>query len=91
MTEPHKPTLAYTGFLQVVFVSMNTIFITERQWLLLVLTSFCISYLWSGNVKRIAFGDWTDRIIYSTGAAIGCGVGVILAGSLTKYLLMVAS
>ena len=83
----HRQTLAYTGFLQVVFVSMNTIFITERLWLLLVLTSFCISFLWSGNVKRIAFGDNLDRLIYSTGAAIGCGVGVLVAGAVSAYML----
>lgn len=75
--------LAFTGFLQVIFVSMNTIYITREAWVALVLTSFCISFLWSGNVRRIAFGDMLDRIVYAVGAAIGCGMGVLIAGALT--------
>ena len=75
--------LAFTGFLQVIFVSMNTIFITSGAWIALIITSFCISFLWSGNVRRIAFGDMLDRIVYATGAAVGCGVGVVLARALT--------
>lgn len=71
--------LAFTGFLQVVFVSMNTVFIMHKSWLALIATSFCISYLWSGNVKRIAFGDNMDRIVYAFGAAAGCAAGVVLA------------
>lgn len=71
--------LAFTGFLQVVFVSMNTVYIMQRMWLLLVLTSFCISWLWSGNVKKVAFGDKLDRVVYAAGAALGCGIGVVVA------------
>lgn len=75
--------LAFTGFLQVIFVSMNTIFVTSSAWVALIITSFCISFLWSGNVRRIAFGDMLDRIVYATGAAVGCGIGVVLARALT--------
>lgn len=71
--------LGFTGFLQVVFVSMNTVFIFHKSWIALILTSFCISYLWSGNVKRIAFGDHWDRIVYAVGAAAGCAIGVMVA------------
>lgn len=75
--------LAFTGFLQVIFVSMNTIYITREAWVALIVTSFCISFLWSGNVRRVAFGDMWDRIVYALGAAFGCGVGVVIAGGLT--------
>jgi hypothetical protein len=71
--------LAFTGFLQVIFVSMNTIYVTRGAWVALIVTSFCISFLWSGNVKRIAFGDMGDRIVYASGAALGCLVGVLVA------------
>lgn len=74
--------LAFTGFLQVVFVAMNTVFITRRAWVALVVTSFCISFLWSSNVRRIAFGDMLDRITYAVGAALGCAVGVLTAGAI---------
>lgn len=79
--------LAFTGFLQVIFVSMNTIYITRHAWILLTLTSFCISFLWSGNVKRIAFGGMPDRLVYAFGAALGCMVGVILATAVSGLSL----
>lgn len=78
--------LAGTGFLQVFFVAANTIYITQQAWVALIATSFCISFLWSGNVKRIAFGDMLDRVVYACGAAVGCAVGVLGAGYLTNTL-----
>lgn len=75
--------LAWTGFLQVIFVSMNTIYVSRGAWLAMVATSFCISFLWSGNVKRIAFGDVVDRYVYAFGACIGCGLGAFLARTFT--------
>lgn len=71
--------LAWTGFLQVVFVAMNTIFVANGAWVAMVATSFCISFLWSGNVKRVAFGDTLDRYVYALGAAGGCGLGAFIA------------
>lgn len=86
ITPRQRLQLAWTGFLQVIFVSANTIYITQRAWVMLVITSFCISFLWSGNVKRIAFGDMLDRVVYASGAALGCATGVLIAASLTKIL-----
>lgn len=77
--------LSFTGFLQVIFVSMNTVFITQKAWVALILTSFCISWLWSSNVKKIAFGDKLDRLVYALGAALGCGSGVVLASAITRF------
>lgn len=82
-TPKQRATLAVTGFLQVIFVAMNTVYIMQSAWLLLVATSFCISFLWSGNVKRVAFGDMLDRIVYAVGAAAGCGAGVVIAKAVT--------
>lgn len=82
-TTKQRATLAFTGFLQVVFVAMNTVYIMRTAWVLLVLTSFCISLLWSGNVRRVAFGDMLDRIVYAAGAAAGCGAGVLIAQAVT--------
>ena len=83
-TMKHRLQLLFTGFLQVMLVSMNTIYVTQQAWILLTLTSFGISFLWSGNVKRIAFGDMLDRIMYATGAAIGCAIGVLISTGLTR-------
>jgi hypothetical protein len=41
-------------------------------------------FLWSGNVRRIAFGDMLDRVMYAAGAAIGCAIGVIISTGLTQ-------
>lgn len=82
-TAKQRATLAFTGFLQVIFVAMNTVYIMRTAWILLVATSFCISFLWSGNVKRVAFGDMLDRIVYALGAAAGCGAGVMIAQAVT--------
>ena len=82
-TRTQRATLAFTGFLQVIFVSMNTVYIMQSAWVALVLTSFCISFIWSGNVKRIAFGDMLDRVVYAFGAAAGCGAGVLIAQGVT--------
>lgn len=82
-TPGQRAALAFTGFLQVIFVAMNTVYIMRTAWVALVLTSFCISFLWSGNVKRVAFGDMVDRIVYALGAAAGCGIGVLVARAVT--------
>lgn len=75
--------LAGMGFLQVVFVAMNTVFIAEYQLLSNLVTAFLISWVWSANVRRVAFGDRLDRIFYAGGAAAGSLVGTIAAHAFT--------
>jgi len=75
-----------TAFLQVFFVSANTLFIARLFWPGIIIAGFGISFLWSGNVKRIAIGNLTDRIIYSYGAMAGGVVGVLTA-NLINYKL----
>jgi hypothetical protein len=71
-----------TGFIQVFLVSANVVFISTKSWPLVFICGFCISMAWSLNVKKIAFGEWSDRIYYSLGAGAGA-----LLGSLTASLL----
>lgn len=71
--------LALTGFVQVVFVAANTVFISHYQLLGNLFTAFGISFIWTYNVKRIAFGDSMDRWAYAIGAALGSVTGTILA------------
>ncbi len=75
--------LFLTGFLQVFFVAINTWFITQRNYYGVLIVSFLISFIWSFNVKKVAFGKMKDRIIYSVGAAIGGITGLIIGGFLT--------
>jgi hypothetical protein len=71
--------LFLTALIQVMLVSMNVIFITYHHVLAMVLTGFSISIIWTFNVKKIAFGSLTDRIIYATGASIGTLTGYYLS------------
>lgn len=72
--------LLLTGFVQVIFVAMNTVFIAHYQLVANTVTAFAISYIWTHNVKKIAFGDEGDRWFYAIGAAGGSVCGTVLAG-----------
>ena len=78
--------LLATAFVQVVFVAMNTVFIAHYKLLPNLLTGFLISYVWSWNVKRVAFGDHGDRLAYATGAALGSVTGTVAAGVVLGWL-----
>lgn len=71
--------LFITGFLQVFFVVVNTYFIGKGFWIGVLVCGFLISFIWSFNVKKIAFGTMKDRIIYSLGACAGSGIGLLLS------------
>ena len=77
MTDKLK--LFTTGMIQVLFVVMNTYFISRQYWQGVLVCGFLISIIWSWNVKRVAFGDWQDRIFYSMGAAFGSLVGLFIS------------
>lgn len=69
-----------TGFLQVIFVAMNTVFISHYELVANTFTALAISYIWTHNVKKLAFGDEGDRWAYAIGAAVGSVSGTVLAG-----------
>lgn len=71
-------TLIMTGFVQIFFVAINTFFIAKENYLGALICGFIISFIWSYNVKKVAFGNITDRLLYSTGAAIGCVSGIFI-------------
>lgn len=75
--------LFLTGFIQVFFVAINTWLITQRNFIGVLIVSFLISFIWSFNVKKVAFGSIRDRIIYSIGASIGGISGLLIGGLLT--------
>lgn len=79
-----KLILFFTGFLQVSLVSAQTFFIASRCIIGIVVCGFAISFVWTINVKRVAFGGWIDRIIYASGASSGAIVGFILADLVTR-------
>jgi len=74
--------LALTGFVQVIFVAANTVFISRYELIGNVLTAFAISFVWTYNVKRVAFGDSGDRWAYAIGAALGSVSGTMIASAI---------
>lgn len=78
--------LFITGFIQVVLVVINTYQIAHNKYVGIVFIGFLISLVWSYNVKKIAFGSLSDRLIYATGAAVGSITGVIGANLFYTYI-----
>lgn len=68
-----------SGFIQVFLVVLNTYFISKDFIIGIILCSFGISYFWSHNVKKVAFGKESDRLIYASGAMAGGLAGYFLA------------
>jgi hypothetical protein len=68
--------LFLTGFVQVFFVAINTYFLSKEVYLGVAFASFAISMVWSFNIKKLAFGSKTDRVIYALGATLGSVMGL---------------
>lgn len=80
--------LFLTGLLQVILVCLNTYQIalfakTQTVTLVLgiIIVGFLISFIWTYNVKKVAFGDWKNRVFYALGASSG-SIGGVLLGNL---------
>lgn len=65
-----------TGFIQVYFVAVNTYFIANEIYLGVFIAAFMISFIWSFNVKKVAFGSNADRLVYALGATCGSLAGL---------------
>ena len=68
-----------TGFLQVLFVVLNTYFVSKVFWIGVFCSSFTISMIWSYNVTKISVSTMPQRIVYSLGAALGAVFGLAMA------------
>lgn len=77
--------LGFTGFAQVFFVSVNTFFLAKGFYLGVLIAAFAISLIWSFNVKKVAFGSFRDRLIYSIGAALGSVAGLYFSTLILDY------
>lgn len=71
--------LFVTGFIQVILVAINTYQISHGKYSGVFVVGFLISFVWSFNVKKIAFGTMRDRILYASGAAVGSILGLMLS------------
>lgn len=85
-TEPRLPStgsrnkieLFFTGFLQICLVTANTYLISREIYVAMFFVGFLISFIWSYNVKKVAFGGVWDRLLYALGAGVGGVVGLHL-------------
>jgi hypothetical protein len=76
--------LFITGFIQVFFVAVNTYFLSKIFYVGVFFCGFMISLIWSWNVKKVAFGTLTDRIVYALGAAFGSAIGLLVSTLILK-------
>ena len=67
------------GFLQVYLVVLNTYFISKENYLFVGILSFGISYLWTGNIKRISISNNFESVVYSIGATLAGLLGLLTA------------
>ena len=84
----YKPQLwlLLTGIVQVYFAAVNIVFLSHAMYSGVVIAAFLVSFVWSFNVKRIAFGSTLDRVIYSVGAMTGSVVGLATSDFLIRLL-----
>ncbi|MFN7465278.1 MAG: hypothetical protein ACK53T_07830 [Planctomycetota bacterium] len=80
-----KVTLFVTAFVQVTFVAMSSVSIINNSLIMIGVTGFMISFIWTLNVKKVAFGNTRDRFIYAIGAMLGTYCGYFLS----KYLITI--
>lgn len=78
--------LLITGFLQVFFVSINTVFLARGFYQGVFFAAFLISFIWSFNVSKVAFGGIKDKLIYSLGASLGSMAGLFSSEMLYNIL-----
>ena len=79
--------LFITGFTQVFFVAINTFFISKAIYGGVLICGFLISFVWSWNVKKVAFGTMQDRLWYSFGAGVGSSVGLSVSVAAFKHII----
>ncbi len=78
--------LFFTGVLQVYFVAINTYFLAKEIYIGVLFAAFAISMIWSYNIKKIAFGTFTERVIYSLGATVGSLLGLYTSSFIMDFL-----
>lgn len=68
-----------SGYIQIFLISINTYFISKGYLVGVLIVSFCISLLWTYNVRKVNVSTLQSRIVYALGAAMGGLSGAYLA------------
>ena len=61
--------------LYVGLTTMNVALLLNKNYAGMFSTSAFLSYLWTHNVKSLAFSDERQRVSYALGAGVGCILG----------------
>lgn len=69
--------LFLTSFIQVFFVSVNTVLLAKGYMVGVFFAAFTISFLWCFNVSRVSVAKMREKLIYATGAACGSVSGLV--------------
>jgi hypothetical protein len=67
-----------TSFTQVMLVALNTIYLMEKNFIMVYIISFFISLLWAFNVAKISVSNLKLKLIYALGAGCGAVTGLFL-------------
>lgn len=70
------------AWLQVALITLNTWLIARGEVAPAILCGFAISFVWTLNVKKVAFGSLADRLCYASGACLGTATGLLIAAQL---------
>jgi len=73
-----KLKIFFTAFIQVFCVCINIKFIASNNITKTFISSFFINLLWTINIRKMAFSNNIERLIYSLGAASGSISGLII-------------
>jgi hypothetical protein len=60
-------------------VSIQIYQISHGHWVGSIGVGFLISLIWTLNVKGVVFGTWAHRVVFALGAALGTGIGQLIA------------
>ena len=74
-----KYKLFLTAFVQVFLIAVQTVFLANSIYLGVIIVGFGISYIWTWNVSKVAFGTNKDKFIYACGAGCGSICGLMIS------------
>ncbi len=72
----------FIAILQTSMIVGSQVCSSRGSYVGVLFVGFGISFVWTLNVKRAAFGGWLDRSIYAGGAAVGSIMGMWIARNL---------
>lgn len=67
------------AILHVTLIALNTYQLANQHYVGGIIVGFLISLVWTFNVKSAAYGSLNDKLIYSSGAAIGTAIGLLIS------------